>query len=68
MIRDRIVIGVRDSALRARLLREKDLTLEKCIDTCRASEMTTQQLKAIDGEVETLHTVNEKKRKESSQR
>ncbi len=66
MIRDRIAIGVWDSAVRARLFRPKNLTLEKCIDTCHASEMTTQQLKAIDGEVETLHAVNEKKKRVKS--
>ena len=65
MIRDRIVIGVKDSAVRARLLREKNLSLEKCIDTCRAAEMTSQQVQAIDGhaEVETVHAVQQKDKK-----
>ena len=31
LIRDRIVIGIAGNALRARLLREKDLTLDKAI-------------------------------------
>jgi hypothetical protein len=35
LIRDRIVCGIRDDNVRARLLREADLTLEKAIDTCR---------------------------------
>jgi transposase InsO family protein len=69
MIRDRIVIGVRDSGLRARLLREKDLTLERCIDSCRASEMSSQQLKAIDGgEVEAVHAVHKKKFSKKSEK
>ncbi len=75
MIRDRMVIGVKDSVLRARLLREKNLTLEKCLDTCRASEITSQQLKTIDGglEVESVHAVRQKetgrgkKKKEKTQ-
>ncbi len=68
MIRDRVVIGVKDSGLRARLLREKNLTLEKCLDTCRAAEMTSQQLKAIDGngEVEAVHAVGQKTKKKKS--
>ena len=41
------------------------MTLDKCLDTCRASEMTTQQLKAIDGnlevEVEAIHAVKQRK-------
>lgn len=36
LIRDIIVCGMRDDNVRARLLREADLTLEKAIDTRRA--------------------------------
>lgn len=36
LIRDIIVCGMRDDNVRARLLREADLTLEKEIDTRRA--------------------------------
>ena len=38
LIRDRIVIGLRDGAIIERLLVEKDLTLECAIDLCRAEE------------------------------
>ena len=41
LIRDRIVIGISDSSMRARLLRESDLTLNRAIDMCRASEQAT---------------------------
>ena len=48
LIRDRIVIGISDSSMRARLLRERDLTLNKAIDMCRASEQATCQLIELD--------------------
>ena len=40
MIRDRVVVGVRDNSTRKKLLAENKLTLNKCIDICRASETT----------------------------
>ena len=41
LIRDRIVCGVRDNAVRRKLLQESKLTLEKCIDICHAAEATS---------------------------
>ena len=38
LIRDRIVCGIRSDEVRARLLRDPDLTLVKAIDACRAAE------------------------------
>lgn len=52
LIRDRIVCGVREDHVRARLLRETGLTLVKAIDICRANEMTVTQVKALNEEVE----------------
>ena len=43
LIRDRIVIGISDSTLRARLLRETDLDLAKATQMCRADEISKQQ-------------------------
>ena len=45
MIRDRVVVGVRDNATQKKLLAENKLTLNKCIDICRASETTSKQLR-----------------------
>lgn len=39
MIRDQIVYGILDKKLRARLLREVDLSLEKAVQICKAAEM-----------------------------
>ena len=47
LIRDRVVIGIRDSGLRKKLLERKDLTFNSCIDMCRASESTGKQIKDI---------------------
>ena len=47
LIRDRIVCGVRDNAVRRKLLQESKLTLEKCVDICRAAEATTAQRKEM---------------------
>ena len=47
IIRDRLVLGLRDDKMRERLLRINDLTLEKAIDICKASEQTSAQLKAM---------------------
>lgn len=50
LIRDRIVCGIRDNALRKRLLREKKLTLANTIDMCRGEEATTKHVKGIAGD------------------
>ena len=48
MIRDRIVIGIRDNRTRERLLREPDLKLERAIDTCRTNELSTKQRQKME--------------------
>jgi hypothetical protein len=48
LIRDRIVIGIRDNTVRKRLLREKKLTLTTCIEICKAAEATKDYAKQID--------------------
>ena len=52
LIRDRIVMGIRENSTRKRLLQESELTLNRCIDICRANESTEIQLKAIKSEEE----------------
>ena len=51
LIRDRIVCGVNSESVRLRLLRETDLTLQRAIDLCRASELSEKQVKQITGEL-----------------
>ena len=62
MIRDRLVIGVADSKIRARLLREPELTLARALDICRTSEVTSEQLKSFDPQGETLHALKQRPR------
>ena len=40
LIRDRVVVGIRDDQVRSRLLREPQLTLQKCIDIAHAAEIS----------------------------
>lgn len=47
LLGDRIIIGIRDAALRERLFRERDLTLEKIITTCRAAEISKQHVSSL---------------------
>ena len=64
LIRDRIVCGIRDAAVRKSLLQMPNLTLQKCIDTVRAAEITSQQLKKMNSEAEsTVHAVSSAKHK-----
>ena len=44
---DKLVIGIQDKSAEARLLREKDLSLEKALDVCKSGEMTNKQLKSL---------------------
>jgi hypothetical protein len=62
LIRDRIVIGIRDDPTRRRLLQVKKLELTTAIDACKASEATSRRLRAMGGsgngdvgEIDALH-------------
>ncbi|KAL9977219.1 hypothetical protein ACROYT_G014598 [Oculina patagonica] len=45
IIRDRIVCGIRSIEVRKRLLREKDLNLDRAVEMCKSSEITENQAK-----------------------
>ena len=47
LLRDQIVKGIRDDAVRRKLLQTRELNLQKAIDICRASEMSSRQLKEM---------------------
>ncbi|XP_033750517.1 uncharacterized protein K02A2.6-like [Pecten maximus] len=66
LIRDRIVIGIRDNHTRKKLLQDSKLTLNSCIDICRAAEKTSKQMKAISQEE--VQMVQHKEKKESARR
>ena len=64
LIRDRIVLGIKDSTTQQILLRERNLTLEKTIDICRAAENATLQGQMF--RAETINKVEAQKTKESA--
>ncbi|KAM7285148.1 uncharacterized protein ISCGN_032110 [Ixodes scapularis] len=45
MLRDQTVYGIQNKKLREKLLREKDLTLEKAVDFCKSAEISERQNK-----------------------
>lgn len=47
LIKDRIILGIKDLSIKDRLLRTKDLTLSKALDICRTAEITKSQLEVI---------------------
>ena len=58
LLRDRIVLGIKNEEARKRLLQQRKLDLKKCIDICRTSESATAHLQAIGGKHNEVHQVN----------
>ena len=53
MLKDHIIFGIRDNSLHERLLQEKDLTLPKCTDMCKAAETASSHLKVMNQDTST---------------
>ena len=51
LLRDRIVLGIRDASTQKLLLRERQLTLKKTVDICKSFETAATQEKAYRPEV-----------------
>ena len=49
LIRDRVVVGIRDSRLKEKMLRDPGLTLERAVDVCKANEAAQAQMKVLMG-------------------
>ena len=47
LIRDRLVLGLREHSTKLRLLKEDNLDLNKALNICRSSEIANSQLKAM---------------------
>ena len=60
LIRDRIVCGIRNDTVRARLLRERELALQSAIDLCRAAEVFESQLREMRDE-NIVHAIKDRK-------
>ena len=68
LIKDRVVVGITSDAVRGRLLRIKDLTLEKAIEVCHAAEASSKQLDSIKpSENKDVHTVKAAKQQSRHQ-
>ena len=58
LIRDRLVCCIRDNGQRKKLLQEPKLTLEKCLDSCRAAEATKLQVQDMSSQSKESSEVN----------
>ena len=47
MIRDQVVMGIREDTLREKLLEKRNLTVDDCLDTGRIHEKSRQQLQSM---------------------
>ena len=66
LIRDQVIVGVRDDSIREKLPADKQLTLDKCLQIGRASETSKQQRKIISSSTDTdvqINRVNKKSNK-----
>lgn len=68
MVRDKLVMGIRDNGLRERLLNEKDLTIKKARDLCTVCEASRREMQemARNNETITVDRIQKKKRMEAS--
>ena len=58
LIRDKLVLGIRDQTTKLRLLKEESLTLNKAINICYASEVANVQIKAMKAPTSEVEGVN----------
>ena len=57
ILRDRLVLGIRDDRVRERLLRLNDLTLQQAVDQSKTWEQTHQQVKDMTGGDSLVHAL-----------
>ena len=57
LIRDRIVLGIKNEQTTKKLPRMRDLTLNRCIDVCRREEVAELQMKSLSGPVDNINQV-----------
>lgn len=64
LIKDRLVCGVTSPAIRERLLREGDLTLNKALEICRAAVVSRMYSDNIKKENEAVHSIKQDSNKQ----
>ena len=57
ILRDRLVLGIRDDHVRESLLRLNDLTLQRAVNTIKAAEQTQQQVKLMSTGEDLVNTL-----------
>ena len=55
LLRDRLVMGIRDKGTRKKLLEITNLTLQQTVDICRAAEATDARLESL--KCEDIHSI-----------
>ena len=61
LLRDRLVLGIRSQVTRETLIQDSNLTLQTCIEKCRAAEATSIQLKVMGEEQGQANVVKHRK-------
>ena len=70
LIRDILICGINDSNLREILLRVADLDIQKCLEICRAAELSKEIIKTLETPSAScleVHAVKHKTRHTSQQ-
>ncbi|GFV13662.1 transposon Ty3-G Gag-Pol polyprotein [Trichonephila clavipes] len=67
LIRDRIVLEIKDSGLQERLLRENNLSIEKVIEIVRAAEASREEIRNRKYDAATINFVKENQNKPKTQ-
>ncbi|KAJ8913347.1 hypothetical protein NQ315_008737 [Exocentrus adspersus] len=66
LIRDRLILGIRDPRIQERLLQESDLSLNDAIKVCRSMETSVATQKLISMEQQTVSAVRSFRNRQSS--
>jgi len=63
LIHDRIVLGIKSEQTTKKLLRIRDLTLNRCINICHSEEIMESQMMSLLGPADSINQVKSKKKK-----
>lgn len=68
LIKDRIISGIRNTQLKDRLLREENLSFDRCTQLCRAAELANQRIETLKTteEIDVVQTKQKEKQQPSS--
>ena len=55
LIRDCIILGIKNEQTPKKLLRMQNLTLNLCIDVCHSKDVTSMQMKSLSEPIDSVH-------------